>query len=77
MANIKLSLIVPIYNPGIYIKRCLDSLLQQTLKNIKLISHFKLFMIKCVNLLYCIGLVKFFINLYVFLICKLKIDIKW
>lgn len=47
------------------------------LKNIKLISHFKLFMIKGVNFLYRIGLAKIFIKLYLFLICKLKIDIKW
>lgn len=48
-----------------------------TLKHVKLISPLKLFIIKCICLLYKIGLAKIFIKLYIFIITKLKIDIKW
>ena len=33
MTNIKISIIIPIYNKGQYIKACLDSILQQSYKN--------------------------------------------
>ena len=32
-----LSIIVPVYNTGKYIKKCLDSLVNQTLKNFEII----------------------------------------
>ena len=34
---VKVSVIVPVYNVEIYIKKCLDSLVSQTLKNIEII----------------------------------------
>lgn len=34
---VKVSLIVPIYNSGDYVARCLDSLLKQTLKDIEIV----------------------------------------
>ncbi len=37
MNNIKVSLVVPIYNSEEYVARCLDSLLKQTLKEIEII----------------------------------------
>ncbi|MEG1363250.1 MAG: glycosyltransferase family 2 protein [Clostridia bacterium] len=37
MKNIKVSLIVPIYNSEEYVARCLDSLLKQTLKDIEIV----------------------------------------
>jgi len=37
MSNIKISIIVPIYNVEPYLKRCMDSLLGQTLKEIEII----------------------------------------
>lgn len=35
--NYKISIIVPIYNTGIYLKKCIDSLLYQTLQDIEII----------------------------------------
>lgn len=35
--NYKISIIVPIYNTGIYLKKCIDSLLNQTLQDIEII----------------------------------------
>ena len=35
--EIKVSIIVPIYNGEVYIKRCIDSLINQTLRNIEII----------------------------------------
>jgi len=37
MEDIKVSVIIPIYNEEIYIKQCLDSILLQTLKDIEII----------------------------------------
>ena len=37
MSNISVSIIVPCYNVEPYLERCLDSLIQQTLKNIEII----------------------------------------
>ena len=37
MEEIKVSIIVPIYNGEVYIKRCIDSLIGQTLRNIEII----------------------------------------
>ena len=34
---IKLSVIVPVYNTGKYLEKCLNSLVNQTLKNIEII----------------------------------------
>lgn len=33
----KVSVIIPIYNVGLYIRKCLDSIVNQTLKNIEII----------------------------------------
>ena len=35
--NYKISIIVPIYNTGIYLKKCINSLLNQTLEEIEII----------------------------------------
>jgi len=37
MKKPKVSIIVPVYNPGKYFKKCLDTLVQQTLKDIEII----------------------------------------
>ena len=37
MSNIKVSIIIPIYNVEQYLRECLDSVINQTLKNIEII----------------------------------------
>lgn len=37
MNNIKISVVIPVYNPGKYLKECLDSVLNQTLKELEII----------------------------------------
>ena len=37
MKNVKVSIIVPVYKTEKYLKRCLDSLLNQTLEDIEII----------------------------------------
>ena len=37
MSNIKVSVIIPVYNMGIYMTECLDSVIEQTLKEIEII----------------------------------------
>lgn len=37
MNNIKISVVIPVYNTGIYLRECLDSVLNQTLKDIEII----------------------------------------
>lgn len=49
----------------------------KTLKKISIFPYSKLFMFKSVLFLYKVGLAKLFIKTYLFLILKLKIDIKW
>ena len=38
MANTKVSIIVPVYNVENYLRRCMDSLIDQTLKEIEIIA---------------------------------------
>ena len=33
----KISIIVPVYNTGIYLKKCINSLLNQTLRDIEIV----------------------------------------
>ena len=37
MNNIKVSVIIPVYNSEKYLKQCLDSVVNQTLKDIEII----------------------------------------
>ena len=37
MRNIKLSIIIPVYNTGKYLSQCLDSVLKQSLEDIEVI----------------------------------------
>ena len=37
MSNIKVSVIVPVYNVEKYLRQCLDSIINQTLKEIEII----------------------------------------
>ena len=36
-SNVKVSIVVPIYNAELYLKQCLDSIINQTLKEIEII----------------------------------------
>ena len=42
MQNIKVSIIVPVYNVADYLRRCLDSCVNQTLQEIEVVDLIKL-----------------------------------